>query len=134
MTATEQTTLSGVLQVRLRTLVWAIIFLGLVFAVVVQTARRQQTEARLRADLALAQAQADANLQHARVAVDQYLTNATDQMNDGGESSKDMQRDSLERTLKFYESAESNESTPEARAKARERARQIRSQLDGEPQ
>ncbi len=129
-----RTTVTPVLRVRLKTLPVAIAFLGLVFAVVVQTVRRQQTEAQLRAELELARAQADAHFQHAQVAVDQYLTKVTEQTNDGGESTRDIQRDSLEQTLKLYESAASNASTPEERARAREQVKQIRLQLDGEPQ
>jgi hypothetical protein len=128
------TTVLPVLRVRLRTLLVVIGFLGLVFAVFVQTMRRQQAEARLRHDLALARLQAEANFQRAQAAMDQYLTKVAEQTNDGGESTRDMQRDSLKRTLKFYESAESNESTPEARERARERVKQIQSQLDNDPQ
>ncbi len=134
MTATARRTLPRVLRVRLRTLLVVIVFLGLVFAVVVQTARHQQAEARLRAELALTRAQADANLKHSWAALDLYLTKVADQTSDGGESTKHMRRDSLERALKFYETVESNESKPEARARAGERVKQIRLQLDGEPQ
>ena len=127
------TTESPVLRVRLRTLMVAIAILGLVFAVFVQTVQRQRMEARLREDVALARAQADANFLRAQAAVDQYFSKAAEQASDGGEATKDMRRDSLDQTLKFYESAESNASTPEAKASARERVKQIRSQLDGEP-
>jgi hypothetical protein len=128
------TTLSRVLRVRLRTLLVAIAFLGLVFAIFVQTVQRRQTEALLRAELTLARAQADANFQHARAAVDQYFTKVAEQAEAGGTQSADMRRDTLEQTLKLYEKAESNGATPEERARAGERVRQIRSQLDGEPQ
>ena len=134
MSTEPSTTISRLPRVRLRTLLVVIAFLGLVFALVVQSVRHQQAEESLRSELELARVQAESSFQHAQLAVDQYLTKVTEQTNDGGESTSDIQRDSLKQTLKLYESAESNASTPEARARAREQARRIRSQLDGEHQ
>jgi hypothetical protein len=126
------TTLSRVLRVRLRTLLVVIAFLGLVFAVIVQTVRLRQTEVRLLAELRLQRTLAEESFQKARIATDQLLTKIAEEMNDGGKVRSDMSRLALKRTLTFYEGMELNGATAEARAMARERVRQIRLQLDEE--
>jgi type II secretory pathway component PulL len=122
------------LRIRLRTIVVAIAFLGLIFAVFVQTVQLQRTKARLQAEFALEAARAQARYQQARAAVDQMSTQLAEQEADVGTLSSSMSRDSLKRTLEFYEGMQKNASTPEARARAGERVRQIRQQLDGEPE
>ena len=126
---------SRLLRVRLRSLLIVIAFLGLVFAVVVQTIRLQQAavrEARLQVELQQQKHLADASAQKARAVADQMLTQVAQQMAPPDEPRADMSRDSLKRSLKFYQGMESNASTPEARARASERVKQIRSQIEGQ--
>jgi hypothetical protein len=118
---------------RLRPLLVVIAFVGLLLTVIVQTSRLQQAAARenrLRAELQLERAAAEASRQHALAAVDQLFTSIAGQQAAGGTSGTGPPGELLEQSLKFYERMQSNGSSPELRTRAVERAREIRSRLD----
>jgi type II secretory pathway pseudopilin PulG len=115
------TTVPRMLRFRLRSLLVVIALVGLLLAVILQTVRLEQAasrEARLRAEL--------------RSTVDQLFTQVANQSAGGGTPSAEMRRELLERSLKFYQGMETKASSPEARTKALERVRQIRSKLGDE--
>jgi hypothetical protein len=109
-----------IIRFRLRSLLVLIAFLGLLSAVILQTVRLERAasrEARLRAEL--------------RTAVDQMFTLVAERTAAGTPTAQP-RGELLEGALKFYEGMESNASSAQARTRALERVRQIRSKLGDE--
>jgi type II secretory pathway pseudopilin PulG len=107
----------------LRTLLVAIALVGLVLALVAR-------EAHFRAELRRERTRALANLQMARVAVDQYLTQVAEQSVADGSRDGEPQRELLEQSLRFYREMESKASSPQERARINDRMQQIRTKLE----
>ena len=106
--------------------------LGLVFTVVVQTIgqkRATMRKARLLNELAMARVAA-AKSEVARQAVDQMYTQISEQMVDGEAKTADLRRQSLKRTLAFYEGMQADRIDARSAGRARERAQQIRAELE----
>src|SRR3954471_4599374 len=118
---------SRVFRPRLQNLLVAVALVALLLAVVVR-------EARFRAELQRERAQAEANFQTARTAVDQYYTQVAEQSAAPGPQNDRLRRELLERSLKFYQGRESKASSPEERATILDRMRQIRTELEREEQ
>jgi hypothetical protein len=121
-----------VLRFRLRSILVVIAFLGLFFAVILQTVRLQRAAARaanLEAEVLQARMLAEARLQMAVTAVDQFYTRLAEPPAAMGTMSAQLRRTSLEQALKYCEDMASKAPTPEARTKSLERVRQIRSNL-----
>jgi hypothetical protein len=121
------------LRFRLRSLLVVIAFLGLILTVILQAVGLKR--AAVREELLQAQLQrvrAESNLQKALAAVDQMHTMIAQQMASTDTRAIELRRELLERALIYYQSMESNASSPEARTNAIERVRQIRSKLGGQ--
>jgi hypothetical protein len=130
-----RTTVSRVLRFRLRSLLVVIAFLGLLLTVIMQAVRLERAatrEARLREELLRERARAEANLEKARAALDQFLTRVAEESAAAGAPGAGPRRESLEQALKFYQGMETRASSPEERSRAVERAKQIRSKLGDE--
>jgi hypothetical protein len=127
----ERTTGTRVFRFRLRSLLVLIAFLGLLLTVVVQIVRLQRAAARedqLRAEVMRERVRAEFNLQNARNAMDELFARIADESLHAGPLGA-TRRELWERTLRFYEGMKSNASAPEIRARALQRAKQIRSKL-----
>lgn len=118
----SRTTRSGVFRLRLRSLLIAVAFVGLVVAVVVR-------EVHFRAELQLERARAEVNLQKARAAADQFYAQVAEQSAAPGPQNDDLRRELLERSLKFYQGMESKSSSPEQRVRILDRMQHIRTKL-----
>jgi eukaryotic-like serine/threonine-protein kinase len=112
---------------RLRTLLFAVVLVGLLLAVVVR-------EARFRSELQRERERADANFQKARAAVDQYLTRVAEQSAASRPQNDRLRRELLEQSLKFYQGMESKAASPEESARILERTQQIRRKIEREEQ
>jgi hypothetical protein len=118
----SKSTESRVLRFRLRTLLVAVAFMGLLFAGIAR-------EIHLRAELERERARAEANLDKARAAVDRYLTEVAERST-AVPRNDDLRRKVLERSLDFYQGFESKASSPEERARVLDRLQQIRAKLE----
>ena len=117
-----RTARSRVLRPRLRTLLIVVALASLPLVVVVR-------ELRYRAALQVEQERAEANFRMARAAVDQYLAQVAERSAAPGPQIDKTRRDLLERSLRFYEGMESKASSPDERAKVRDRMEKIRTEL-----
>jgi hypothetical protein len=106
----------------LRTLLIVVALASLPLVVVVR-------ELRYRAALQVEQERAEANFRMARAAVDQYLAQVAERSAAPGPQIDKTRRDLLERSLRFYEGMESKASSPDERAKVRDRMEKIRTEL-----
>jgi hypothetical protein len=124
--------MSRLLRFRLRHLLVAIAFLGLLLTTIGQSVRLERAasrEAMLRAELLRERDRAEANAQKALAAVDQFFTRIEEQSTAADTPSAKLPRELREQALKFYQGMESRSSAPEERTKALERVKQIRSVL-----
>jgi hypothetical protein len=117
---------------RLRSLLIVIAFLGLSLTVVVLTVRTTSREARLQAELRLERARAESNRDKARAAVGELYTLLAKQQALQAAVPGEARRELLEPMLKHYQKLEAEAATPESKANARARVRQIRSILGDE--
>jgi hypothetical protein len=121
------------LSFRLRSISVVMAFLGLLSMITLQTVRLERSakrEALLRAELQAERDRAEASSQKARAAMDQlYVQIAQEWTSRDTPRSSELQRELLERTLRFYEGTESKPSSPEDATRLHERLRQIRSVL-----
>jgi hypothetical protein len=111
----------------LRTLLVVVALASLPLVVVVR-------ELRHRAELQRQHELAEADFRMAQAAVDQYFTQLAEQSADSGPRNDELRGKLLEQSLKFYEGAETNATTPEEKAKADDRIRRIRKELDRDQQ
>ena len=123
----SRSTTSRVFRPRLRTLLVAVVLIGILLAAVVR-------EVRFRAELQLQRELAEANFQTAQAAVDRYFTQVAEQAAAPRPQNDELRRQLLMRSLEFYQGMESKASSPEERARILDRMQQIRTKLEPEEQ